>query len=241
MEPQQDAYGQAIRDYHRGEDSCEIVERDDGFFATSGGADIYFSEFGDWNDSERAAMEHVNGRVLDVGCGAGRHALYLQDHGHEVVGIDVSPGAIEVARDRGVEDVRQVDVTDVCNLDIAVDTVLMMGNNFGLVGTRETAHDVLEGLAAVTNDEGRMIAQSRNPYETDDPAHTSYHDLNRARGRLPGALRLRVRYRHFATPWFDYLLVSPEEMAELVEPTPWELEETLEGANGTYVAVLETA
>jgi 2-polyprenyl-3-methyl-5-hydroxy-6-metoxy-1,4-benzoquinol methylase len=66
-----------------------VIERDDGFVDpefVSG----YFTEFRNWGLLERSAMRSVRGRVLDVGCGAGRVALYLQRRGHDVVGIDVS-------------------------------------------------------------------------------------------------------------------------------------------------------
>ena len=78
------------------------------------------------------AMQFVRGRVLDVGLGAGRFALYLQEQDHEVVGIDVSPGALEISRKRGVADARQLAFHKVDTSLGIFDTVLMMGNNFGL-------------------------------------------------------------------------------------------------------------
>ena len=58
-------------------------------------------------------MRHVRGRLLDVGVGSGRVALHLQESGHEVLGIDISPLAVEVARRRGVEDARVLAFKDV--------------------------------------------------------------------------------------------------------------------------------
>jgi SAM-dependent methyltransferase len=79
MEDRQDAYGHQMYDYLRKtREVSEIVERDDGFFGVSTGAKYYFSEYGSWHDRERKAMRYVTGRVLDVGCGAGRVSLYLQ-------------------------------------------------------------------------------------------------------------------------------------------------------------------
>src|SRR4029453_773903 len=83
----------------------EIIERDDGFFDTST-IDYYLAPFRRWDAVERRALRYVRGRVLDVGCGAGRVALELQARGREVVAIDSSPGAVEVTRRRGVRDVR---------------------------------------------------------------------------------------------------------------------------------------
>lgn len=244
MPASEDAYGELLRAHHAGKESFEIVERDDGFVGPPGDPARYFAEAEAWAERERAAMERVRGRVLDVGCGAGRHALFLKAGGHEVVGIDSSPGAVAVSRDRGV-DARECDVRDVRDLNAgAFDTVLMGGNNFGLVGTRATAPDVLAGLAAVTTDDACLVAESTDVHTDDDPDHRAYHELNRERGRLPGALRIRVRFRRHVTPWFDYLLVSPEEMRQVCKPTPWHIDEIVEPdvieTEGRYYAVLRT-
>jgi SAM-dependent methyltransferase len=241
-----DAFGEMLRDHHDGENTYEIVERDDGWVGPSAGGDLYFSEFEEWPELERRTMEYVEGRVLDVGCGAGRHACYLREQGHDVTGIDLSPGAVEVARDRGVEDVRRVDVADVTDEfdPETFDSVVMLGNNFGLAGTAERAPGILDALATVATDDATLVAQSRDPTATDDEHHRTYHEFNRERGRLPGALRMRVRYGRLATPWYDYLMAAPDTMADLVSETPWELAETVEpdegetATGGDYVGIL---
>jgi SAM-dependent methyltransferase len=97
-----DAHGRLILDYFESGEGLEVVERDDGFIDASGyGPAAYFAPYRRWPKAERAAMRLVRGRMLDVGCGAGRVALELQEHGHDVVGIDISPLALGVARRRG--------------------------------------------------------------------------------------------------------------------------------------------
>ena len=57
---------------------------------------------------------------------------------------------------------------------------------------------------------------------------------------MSGQLRLRNRYRDLIGPWFDYLIVSPDEMATILEATPWRIRKLLEeSGSGYYVAVLE--
>lgn len=238
MDASEDAYGQAIRDHYERDEGFCVVERDDGHVGIEGGPAMYFSEYEDWPATDQAAVDRAEGRVLDVGCGAGRHALYCQRQGHDVTGIDVSPGSLAVARDRGLDDARELDVADVRDLDATYDTVLMLGNNFGLVGTADTAPDRLRALADVTSDDARLLATSRDPTGTDDPAHLEYHDRNRERGRLPGALRMRIRYKRYATPYFDYLIVAPDTMRELLADTPWYQDEVVDGENGMYLADL---
>jgi hypothetical protein len=87
----------------------------------------------------------------------------------------------------------------------------------------------------------RIVAASIDPqaYATEDPAHLAYQERNRKRGRMPGQLRLRVRYRGLSGPWFDYLFASPDEMASILEGTPWQITRLLQSGSPYYVAILE--
>ena len=102
-------------------------------------ASNYFAPYRKWPAIERTAMRYVRGRVLDVGCGAGRHCIYLQERGHQVVGIDVSKLAVEVCRRLGVQDVHQVPLGRLTPAYGEFDSVLMMGHNFGLLRDTENA------------------------------------------------------------------------------------------------------
>jgi SAM-dependent methyltransferase len=225
-----DAFGQMLLD---GADR-EIVERDDGFVSTA--MLVYFAPVRRWAAVERRALRWVRGRVLDVGVGAGRVALELQERRREVVAIDVSPGAVQVARRRGVRDVRLLALEDVDESLGEFDTLVMFGNNFGLFGSRAKARRLLWQLRPFVR---RIVATSNDPSGTEDPVHLAYHERNRNRGRMPGQLRLRIRYRDLIGPWFEYLIVSPDEMAEIVEGTGWEIRHLIRDEDSVYVAVLE--
>jgi SAM-dependent methyltransferase len=240
LKPEEDAYGRLILRYLEEGEGIEIVEREGGFIdAGRYGPAAYFLPFRRWPKAERQAIRKVRGRVLDVGCGAARVALELQHRGHEVVGIDLSPLAVEVSRRRGARDVRELAVTRVSRELGLFDTIVMFGNNFGLMGSRRRAPWLLRRFRSVTNDGARILAESVNPYTTDNPEHLAYHERNRRRGRMGGQLRIRIRHGSYATPWFDYLLVSPEEMAELAEGTGWELRRVIDEGEHVYVGVLE--
>ncbi|MBN2310479.1 MAG: class I SAM-dependent methyltransferase [Candidatus Hydrogenedentes bacterium] len=239
LKPQQDAFGQILWDHLEGRTAYEIVERDDGFVDVSCGPLRYFSAYAEWPEHERAAMEYAGARVLDVGCGAGRHALHLQEQGRGVLGIDISPKAIQVCKRRGVKRARVLSVTAVGRRLGAFDTVLMMCNNFGLVGGAKRAPWLLRRFAAICSPGARIIANSTDPAATENPCHLRYQRHNRARGRMPGQLRIRVRYQTQCTPWFDYLLASPREMERLAADTPWRVDRVLDAAQGgSYIAIL---
>ena len=95
MKISQDAYGkQLLAQYNHQTPLAEIIERDDNYIDTGSDAGLYFTEYDEWSPLERRAIEFAKGRILDIGCGAGRHALYLQEKGFDVTAIDNSPGAI---------------------------------------------------------------------------------------------------------------------------------------------------
>jgi SAM-dependent methyltransferase len=236
-----DAFGQQIYACWRGDpDVVEVIERDDGLIGVSAGPNSYFAPFEEWPPHQQAAMEYVRGRVLDVGSGAGRVALHLQERGREVVSIDVSPLALEVCRRRGVRDARLLSITQANASRLGVfDTVVMLGNNFGLFGNRRRARWLLRRWLRMTTLEGRIIAETLDPYQTNDPEHLAQHALNRQRGRMGGQVRIRVRFRKSIGPWFDYLFVSREEMGKLLSGTGWRVARTLDSDEPTYIAILE--
>lgn len=211
----------------------EIVERDDGLLEVV--SLNYFAPVRRWPAVERRALRSVRGRVLDVGCGGGRVALELQERGHEVLGIDPSPGALEVCRRRGVRDLRQMRLEDVDTTLGSFGTIVLFGNNFGLFGARRKARRLLESLREIGD---RIVATANDPYMTDDPVHLAYHERNRKRHRMGGQVRIRVRYRDLVDPWFDYLLVSRSEMEELVQGTGWRITRLVRDEGSYYCAVL---
>jgi SAM-dependent methyltransferase len=236
---QQDAYGRIVWDHLHGRPLQEIVERDDGWFGTSSAAPRYFAEFKHWPPHQQAAMKYVRGRVLDVGCGAGRCCLYLQKRGQPVVGIDASPLAVQTCRKRGVKDARVLPFTQIHRGLGRFDTILMMGNNFGLFGSRQRARWLLRRLHSLTSPEARIVAESNSIYETRNPDHLRYHRSNRRRGRMSGQLRIRIRYQRGCTPWIDYLMVSPDEMKAILAGTGWRVWRFLKSPGPMCVAVIE--
>jgi hypothetical protein len=114
----------------------------------------------------------------------------------------------------------------------------MMGNNFGLFGSFKLAKSLLKKLHRITSPDALIIASTRDPYTTKDPGHLAYHERNRKRGRMPGQLRLRIRFKGFIGNWFDYLLVSKDELKEILNGTGWTIRSFIDGKDGQYVMML---
>ena len=236
----QDAYGHLLSDHHNGKENVEIVEREDGFIDVSRFGPLnYFAQHTDWAEHQKRAIGYATGRVLDIGCGAGRHSLYLQEKGHDALGTDNSPLAIKTCQRRGLKNAAVTSITQLNSKIGTFDTILMMGHNFGLVGNYKRAKWLLRRFATMTTNTAQIIAETMDPYQTEEPCHLAYHQFNRDRGRMSGQLRLRIRYRQYTTPWFDYLFVSKVEMEDILDGTVWQVERYIDAANTpTYVAVL---
>ncbi len=236
----EDAYGHEIWSHFNGRKSFEVVEREDGYVDVSSGAPAYFSEYDDWPEHYKRAIDSAKGRILDIGCGAGRHSLYLQNKGFDVTGIDNSPLAIRVCRLRGLKKTKVMSIENISRFrSRSFDTILMLGNNFGLFGSHNNARILLKKLYRITSTNAIIIAESNDPYKTDNPFHIKYQKANRKKGRMSGQLRIRIRYMKYSGKWFDYLLVSREEMKEILKGTGWRMREFIDSSGSPYAAIIE--
>jgi cyclopropane fatty-acyl-phospholipid synthase-like methyltransferase len=244
-----DALGQLFWDYFNHKDSIGITERNDGFIDLEDPR-IWFSRYKDWLEIEKKSMKYVNGTtVVDIGCGTGRHALYLQkEKGFDVFGIDTSPLAIRVCKLQGLKKAKVQSITEFTFThrkrvrNYTFDTILMLGNNFGLFENFRTARWLLQRFHKMICNDASIITQSMDPYKTTEQTHLMYHKLNRIKGRMPGQIRMRVRYKNYKSRWYDYLLVSKQEMENIVSGTGWKIERFLDStdAPGVYIAIISS-
>lgn len=242
-----DALGTAMYDYQRhGEVLGKCIYRDgeDVQDARIGG--FYFAPREEWSEDTIELLETLEGPVVDVGCGAGQHSVWLQDRGTEVVAFDVSPGAVAAARDRGVEDARVLDMFEVAQ-EFPRDrfrSALVSGTQACLAGSLPGVSEFLADLALVTDEEGIAVVDSYVPQDLDgdffgyrpDPrrgiCHRTMH-FEYEREADGESERLVGRNLHF-------LLFDPDRLVEAAIGTPWELERVFPGT-GFYKAVLRKA
>jgi SAM-dependent methyltransferase len=232
-------YARAMLDHWLGKKVTVEFEREDGLRRGSKVAS-YFTPPSRWPRMEQEAIRLVRGRVLDLGCGPGRHALFLQKKGFDVVGVDASPTQVALARIRGVNHVYPGSVRRLPQGLGTFNTVLMMGNNLGIAGDVPRVRRFLRDLRGITRKGARLIGHSRIP-GTWSEDHLPYVKANLRRGRPPGLLTLRVRYKGRVGDWFDLLLIPPEELARLGQEAGWDLVRVIweRGyAPGDYIGVL---
>lgn len=219
-----DAWGDALNDHLDGHEVDELrLEVDDGTVVPAMHPEWFFRVEPDWEPEERRLIEMItHGPVLDLGAGAGRVALHLQERGLQVTAVESSPGAAQVCRRRGVLDVRVQDLN--CPpADQAWRTILLLGGNLGLGGSWEGIRRLLVRLAEISAPDALLVADSVD--------YTGRAEVG-----------LRIRYANQVTPWWRQRNVSAAEVKTLVEDTGWSIEHHLRAPNGFdhYVAMTRT-
>ncbi len=233
-----DPWSEIMKDAAAGIEGQYQIERDDGHFDTLEVSN-YISPIEEWLEVERLAIKYAKGKVLDIGCGAGRVSLYLQVLGYDVVGIDLAPGAIEASRTMGLREAYVMSASELEFKDEIFDTVVLFGNNFGVAGDEKRVVKMLRQLHEITSPDANILAGALDPLNTEKPEHLAYHEMNRAMNRPPGLIRLRLKYKDLVSDWSYLWHPTPSEMEMLAEKGGWQVEKLLQiGDESTYVGIL---
>ena len=216
-----DVWGRIYRDHWERDPHPHRIERDDGKLHEIESAAAYF-------EAPRLAIEEeelrrLGGPVLDVGGGPGSYAIYLQNHGLTVTTIDSSRLAMKIAGQRGCLDARVMDLRDLDFDAASFESIVVMGNTFGVHQGPDTLGPHMAKLRWLTRDRGTLVTATVDPLDTEDPDHLLYHERNRERGHPPGLVRARVLYREDETDWMDLWLTTREEVEPIAEAAGWRL------------------
>lgn len=167
-------------------------------------------------------------------------SLYLQSKKISVIAIDNSPLAIEICKKRGVKEATVLSLENIDKIkEKNFTTVAMMGNNFGLLGGQKKAKKILKDIYKITTEDALIIAEATDPYKTKEKNHLDYHKENKKKGKMPGQLRMRVRFKKYIGPWFDYLFLSKKEMRGILIDTGWEIDCFIDSDKPSYIAVIK--
>jgi len=233
MNPKKDAFGQEIMAFFQGKKSFEVIERKDGYVGLSCGAPFYFADFKDWSDIEKKAIKFVRGKILDIGAGAGRVSLYLQNKGFDVTAIDNSPLSIKVCRKRGIKKASLLSIEDILELrPKKFDTIIMFGNGFGLLGNYKKSRKILKELYEITGKDALILAGSDGYYKS--------NNLNNKKSNgMPEQFRLRIRFKEYIGNWFDFFFVSRYQMERILKGTGWRVKFFINSKKSKYVGIIE--
>jgi SAM-dependent methyltransferase len=119
---------------------------------------VFFRPYKKMLKYEKISLRESRGRILDLGCGAGCHALYLQGKGHEVTAVEISKKSAKVAAARGVKNVINDDWR---NLSLKnFDTVLVLMNGMGLAESPSELKVMFRKLKGFLSKTGSIIIDS---------------------------------------------------------------------------------
>jgi len=154
-----DLFGKAMLDYVQNNQPENLITETTISEADEMDVSYLFRSFKEMPKLEQKALKLARGKVLDVGCGAGSHSLYLQEKGLNVLAIDISPNAMETCKIRGV---KQTQLTDVLHLDESekFDTILLLMNGTGIFGKLKNIDLYLSKLKCLLNANGQILIDS---------------------------------------------------------------------------------
>ena len=213
--------------YLEGGTKVHEIERDDGKVDEINSG-WYFKPFREWRSIEQELAGYAIGKVLEIGCGGGRVSKYLESQGHEVIGIDLSPLALQAAMIYGASDCRFIDANDMDFPEDYFDTASMLGNGLGLGGDMGSCKKMLSRLSRIISSGGVILATSRDTAKTDNPVHLAYHRMNRGLGKPIGQIRIRVNFEGRKGDWFDLLFLDVDQIGEAIRGTSWKMEKLIQ-------------
>lgn len=230
--------GAALRDFHNGERTAEIIIASDLWEDEhTPVAAFYRPEERPLSELDSRALDLCRGKVLDLGAGAGRHALELQTSGYVVVAVDLLPDAVEIMRERGVMDARCGDFAAVEGE--LFDTVVMFMHGLGVVGDVHGLGSLLENLPTILNPGGRLVCDSADLATVLKQESPELLDELTAPDRYIGEVEFGLRYGDHEGPSYPWLFIDPDRLKIIAEAAGFAMEVAFRGDRGSYLAVLE--
>ncbi|WP_341215841.1 class I SAM-dependent methyltransferase [uncultured Wocania sp.] len=171
-----DLFGNALLDYQNGNYTEDIITSTNISDEDALPLPYLFRGFKDMPILEQKVLKLAKGFVLDVGCGAGNHSLYLQEKGLKVKAIDISRGAIKVAKQRGVLYTEEKNILDETE---AFDTILLLMNGTGIFQELSQVSKYLSHLKSLLKPNGQILIDSSDiKYMYEDEDGGLWQDVN---------------------------------------------------------------
>ena len=223
-----DVFGKAIKDFHKGKNA--VI---DTYSSIAGWDELpvkyLFRSFEEMPDLERTALKMAFGEVLDLGCGAGSHSLYLQNQGLSVKPIDISKGAIEVCKLRGLEQAEAINLWDL--KDAQFDTILALMNGAGICGSMKNLPLFLKHLVSLLKPGGQILMDSSDLIYLFDDEEMDLEEYY-------GELKYKLSYKGEESDYFDWLYIDASLLEEKAKEHDYSCKILQKGDHFDYLAVL---
>ncbi len=195
----------------------------------------FFRDFHLMPEWEQLALAHCRGLVLDVGAGAGAHALELQNRGMDVYAIDISPGAVEIMQERGVKQAFCSDFMKVSGQKF--NTILFLMNGIGMAKDLDGLKELLLHSAGLLVPGGVVLLESTDiiyMYKEEDgsiliPLGEKYY----------GEITYCLSYNEYEGEPFPWLFVDFDNLQGIAGECGFSAEILYRGENYNYVAAFQ--
>jgi len=231
-----DLFGKAILDFQTNNAPEDLITETSISETDEMSVAYLFRSFAEMPKMEQKALQLTYGKILDVGCGAGSHALYLEkEHNLEVTAVDISKNAIAACQLRGIKDARVQDVMTLENEKF--DTILLMMNGAGMCGKLKNIPNFLIKLKSLLNENGQILLDSSDiiyMFDEDEdggkwiPSENQYY----------GEVVFNIAYKGEKEMPFDWMYIDYNTLQNAAFANGLKSELILEGEHFDYLARL---
>jgi SAM-dependent methyltransferase len=230
-----DVLGQALADYQQGTFTGKLWVHNKYGPKEEMPVKVYFRTMDEMPELEWVALQECRGRILDIGAGAGSHALVLQQMGQDVTALEISPLSAGVMRERGVSQILCQDFFQLAaggpdssrtagqaGSDDAIadagtgvyDTLLLMMNGIGLAGTLTGLRLFFRQARLLLRPGGQLLFDSSNIaylYGGNPPKTGDYY----------GEVLYQYGYKRQRSDWFKWLFIDRHTLAAIAGAEGW--------------------
>ncbi len=232
-----DLFGKAILDYQTNNSPEDLITETSISEEDEMSVAYLFRSFAEMPLLEQKALGQAKGKVLDIGCGAGSHSLYLQNEkGLDVTSIDISANAIECCKLRGLKNAVAIDVLDLDSDTNKFDTILLLMNGTGIFGTLEKTPVFLQKLKSLLNPSGQILIDSSDiiyMFDEDEDGGKWIPSDN-----YYGEVTFTVTYKNEKENTFEWLYLDYNTLQNAAFDNGLKAELIMEGEHFDYLAKL---
>ena len=224
--------GRAIADYHKTKKADRLRVFSPMFEEDEIPLTTLFRSYEDMPRIEQKALDMATGKTLDVGAGSGCHSLVLQERGVDVTAIDISPLSVETMKERGVKKVMEQDFFTLTGQQY--DTILMMMNGIGIVGSLERLPEFFKQLDKILAPGGQVLCDSSDisyVFETEDGIIELPDDMI-----YYGEHSFQMQYKDTIGEPFNWLYIDADTLRQKAGRNRYAVEVVAEGEHYDYLA-----
>ncbi|MBC7745399.1 MAG: methyltransferase domain-containing protein [Flavobacterium sp.] len=224
-----DVFGKALLDYYRNKSVATLWLHNNYAEVEEMPVDLFFRKETEMPEMELVALNHCKGKILDIGAGAGSHALALQIRGFDVSALDCSAKACRIMRNRGIHKV--INDTILKFSDKKYDTLIMLMNGIGLTQNIDGLKQFLLKAKDMLHPGGQLIFDSSN-------ISYLYEGIAFPEGKYYGEISYRYEYKSQLGNWFSWLYIDKFLLEKIAVELGWEMNTLFEDNLDQYLIKL---